>query len=959
MRKTTSLYMMIASPAALVGIAVAGYSLVGSSGLLVAIAALCVGATLACALVFGGIQSQRAKALEARLGEDLRLFRSVQEITSDETLTLDQQINYLLDAGRKLLGLPLAIVSEIDGDDYRVCHVRSPDGAPPVGTRFPLGDTYCSHTLKAGKPTGFHHAGRSEINCHPCYVNFKLESYIGMSVQVEGKPFGTLNFSSPDARPEPFDERDYEFLGVLAYWIGSRLTEKASQRKSRKLSQALQYAVEGISYVDPEGRYQSVNGAYAANTGYRPDDMLGMDWRKTVHPEDVPALEETYRRMLAEGRASAEARGIRKDGREFHKQVTLIAEFDDGGELVGHYCFMQDITEAVQARAAMARQQALFEALMRDTPDPMVICDLDRRIVAVNPAFTSVFDYQAEEVIGKTTAMFYPSEAEFEAQGRERFHLSAEEKRLPYEQQYRRKNGELFFSETVGTLLKDQAGIPLVFFGHIRDISERKRLEKLKEEFISTVSHELRTPLTSIRGALGLLAAGVAGTLSEDATKLTRVAERNSERLIRLINDILDMEKVSSGSLEVTTVPCAAIELVEQAVDANRGYAEKHSVNLHLEHPVDARIKVDPDRFEQVLSNLISNAVKFSPVGASVTVRMEQRVSDLRISVTDCGRGIPEAFKESVFERFRQADASDRREKAGTGLGLAISKALVELMDGRIDFDSAEGVGSCFWVELPLLETAVPDNNSSVARVLIVEDDPLTARFLSTVIGGDGYTVDLAHDAEEARAKLSEGQFDAVTIDPGLPDQNGLDLVQQLRDENSTVLPVLVVSSKSPSDEALEDPALALVDWLSKPVCHDVLLGRLKEALAGSRRPKILHVEDDRDIAETVALMGRGIGDFDAAYTLTEARRLLINERYDLVLLDLNLPDGKGWQLLPDIRQLPGKPAVVVFSSEELSNRFSSEVDSSLTKARTQNSQLVDTLSRVLAAKVKEKIHEH
>lgn len=907
---------------------------------------------------YGWFMHRRTRTLEAQLGEDLKLFRKVQDITSNESLSLDQQIHYLLDVGRDLLDLPLAIVSEIVGDDYRVCYVRSPEGGPPVGTQFALGDTYCSHTLTAGRPTGFHHAGQSEINCHPCYINFQLESYLGMAIEVDGRPYGTLNFSSPQARPNPFDERAYEFLAVLAYWIGNRLTQKRTQREARKRNKALENAIEGISHLDTEGRYQSVNSAYAGNAGYRPEEMIGMDWRKTVHPDDMADLEEVYHRMLNEGRATAEARGVRKDGTVFHKQITLVTDYGDDLAIIGHYCFMQDITNAVQARVAMARQQALFEALMRDTPDPMILCDLERRITAVNPAFSEVFGYRQEEIIGHTTALLYPDEQAFLQQGEERFHLSAEDKLLPYEQPYRRKDGTLFVSETVGTTLKDKAGNPLAFYGHIRDITERKRLEKLKEEFISTVSHELRTPLTSIRGALGLLSNGAAGALPDEAIKLTQVAERNSERLIRLINDILDMEKVSAGTLEVSTVQSSVSELVEQAVESNCGYADKHRVKLRLENRLDARVEVDPDRFEQILSNLISNAVKFSPEQATVSIRMEKQGTTIRISVIDAGKGIPEAFRPSVFERFRQADASDRRQQAGTGLGLAISKALVELMNGRIDFDSAVGVGSCFWIELPVVNDVQRVDHEPAPRILVVEDDPLTAEFLATVMGGDGFAVELAHDAESARKKLAQGHFDMVTIDPGLPDQNGLDLVHELRNEQAATLPIVVVSSRSPSEQALRDPGLALADWLAKPVCQEALLGRLKSAMAAHRRPRVLHVEDDRDIAETVAMVGHKVGDFESAYTLAEARQRLQAGRYDLVLLDLNLPDGRGWQLLPDIHEQPTKPAVVVFSSEEVSQCYAGQVDSNLTKSRARNDQLVETLSRVLAGKLKEASYE-
>ena len=226
--------------------------------------------------------------------------------------------------------------------------------------------------------------------------------------------------------------------------------------------------------------------------------------------------------------------------------------------------------------------------------------------------------------------------------------------------------------------------------------------ERLKNEFISTVSHELRTPLTSIRGSLSLLSGGVAGPLAPPAAELVGIAHKNSERLLRLINDILDLDKVEAGKLDLHLEPAELGPLLTQAVEAHQGYAAEHGVRLEavLDAP-GAHVRVDADRLGQVLANLLSNAIKFSPRGERVTVRLSRQAHGLRVCVEDRGPGVPDAFRARIFQKFAQADGSDTRGRSGTGLGLSIARALVERHGGTLDFVSTPDAGSTFWFDLP------------------------------------------------------------------------------------------------------------------------------------------------------------------------------------------------------------------------------------------------------------------
>ncbi|MBI3948610.1 MAG: PAS domain S-box protein [Armatimonadetes bacterium] len=614
---------------------------------------------------------------------------------------------------------------------------------------------------------------------------------------------------------------------------------------------------------------------------------------------------------------------------------------------------VRDITQRVLAEEHLCLQAAALEA----ADNAIMITGGDGTIQWANPAFTRLTGYSPEEVVGQTPRLL-KSGCQGAAFYREMWETILAGRSWRGELTNRHKDGHHYAEEMTVTPVRDAQGQVTHFIAIKQDISERKAIDRMKNEFISTVSHELRTPLTSIRGALGLVEGGVVGELPAQARSLVSIALNNSDRLVRLINDILDIEKIESGRMEFRMRPVAIAPLVRSALEANEAYARQFGVSIALEdEAAGARVLGDDDRLSQVMANLISNAAKFSPHGGVVTVGIAQLHHAVRVSVSDRGPGIPDGFREQVFQKFAQADASDSRQKGGTGLGLSISKAIIDRHGGQIGFETETGAGTTFFFDLPVwqeIPAARPEPRPSARpRILVVEDDADVANLLRMMLDQAGFEADTAYDAEQAKAALARTPYAAMTVDILLPGQDGLSLIRELRTQEYTqYLPVVVVSVvASTGRQLLNGDALAVVDWLEKPIDQDRLAAALRDAVRArsGRRPLILHIEDDADILSLVSMILEDVADVVPAADLGTARDWLSRERYDLVLLDLALADGSGLEILPLLHR-HGEPTtpVVIFSAREVEPQLVREVAATLVKSRTTNAELLETITSVI-----------
>jgi len=349
---------------------------------------------------------------------------------------------------------------------------------------------------------------------------------------------------------------------------------------------------------------------------------------------------------------------------------------------------------------SLRRSEEIFRTAMETAPIGNALVKPDGRFFTVNTALCQLLGYSEAELLANDfQSITHPDDIALDLALVERC-LCGEIDRYRMEKRYFHKSGRIVWALLSVALVRHSNGQPNHFVAQIQDTTEQREIERVKNEFISVVSHELRTPLTSIRGSVGLVLGAHAAVLPESAKRFLEIANSNCERLVRLINDILDIEKIASGNMRFELQPRVLADVMRSAVLAAEGYAQRLNVRFELDAPAsDVRVIVDEERLLQVLANLLSNAAKFSPAQGIVQVTVAGADDQVRICVRDHGPGIPEDFHERIFGRFSQADSSSTRRAGGTGLGLHISRQIVEQMGGRIGFDTAVGKGTTFWVE--------------------------------------------------------------------------------------------------------------------------------------------------------------------------------------------------------------------------------------------------------------------
>lgn len=573
------------------------------------------------------------------------------------------------------------------------------------------------------------------------------------------------------------------------------------------------------------GRIDDAQALIATGEGRRRMDVL-----RTM----VAAMDKAEGTQLA-NRTAASNRGRRTlQQTALALNAALIALLGLAG-----FAIMRALRSRASALRAAEDQASRQAAVFDGAKDAMITINPSGSIETLNPAAAALFGYAPEELMRRDVGILFevaPDRGRIETflkrlQARRALNASKAE-----EFWARRQDGSTFLADVT------VSPVPLAdghrYLAVLRDVTERKQVERMKTEFVSTVSHELRTPLTSIAGSLGLLSGGAAGTLPERAGRLVDIAYNNCQRLVRLINDILDIEKIESGQMRFDNRAVDLIASTEGCIQANGGFAETHRVTIAFTPPAtDATVIADPDRLAQIVTNLLSNAIKFSPTGGVVDVTIHPLDRRYRMSIADRGPGIPAEFRDRIFAKFAQADSSDTRSKGGTGLGLSIVRELAVRMGGSVSFEDRDGGGTVFSVDLPAAADAIeePATPAFVATmdglpiVLHVDDDPDMLRVVSATFEGRA-DIRSAKSVEAARSLIRSQHFDAAILDIGMADGSGLDLLPLLRDRVPDA-PVVVFTAQD-ADAGLDARVDAL--FVKSRASLDKLVARTLE-LCGAK----------------------------------------------------------------------------------------------------------------------------
>lgn len=496
------------------------------------------------------------------------------------------------------------------------------------------------------------------------------------------------------------------------------MTEELAQKRARnaeleRAQNAIRGARIGVFEFDTTTKEAHVSDIWRDLMELPRDEIVDVqkEWRTRVHPDDLDAADAPMRRLAQglESRTVSEYRLFTRDRRELRwiRTNLSVAQRDEKGNPTRIVGAQVDVTDRKATELALRKSMDQFQSAFDNAPIGKAIMTLDGKLLEVNPAFCAIVGQDKSVLMGKGLAMIlHPDEIAETMMEMERLksgYLSNHQAK----QRFLHRNGQVIWGLLSIAAVRDEDGQVVQFIAQVVNVSEQHRLQDLKSEFVATVSHELRTPLTSILGALKLLQAQAADQdLPDPMKRLIEISLQNADRLGTLVGDILDFERFSKGNLDIETGDHDLAELIEAAVEESRPLAESYRVAVATDLRVGSlHCPVEPARICQIMSNLLSNAAKFADSNTTVEVILDRRDDMARVVVRNRGRGIPEAFRSTIFLPFAQAAPTLTRDHGGTGLGLSICKQIVEHLGGEIGFISVPGDYTDFWFTLPLSES--------------------------------------------------------------------------------------------------------------------------------------------------------------------------------------------------------------------------------------------------------------
>lgn len=612
----------------------------------------------------------------------------------------------------------------------------------------------------------------------------------------------------------------------------------------------------------------------------------------------------------------------------FHSKAAMKLLNDN---LTATYVELEKLKESLEQKVeerteALARSEKSYRQIIDGSFDPIITIDAKDAISGWNKGAELTFGYAAAETVGHPAAMLFLLRPEQV--------MRSIRERVAAEQGYIRNyitrcltRGTNEIDVNITASLLDDGTVSCI----MRDITREKKIEQLKADFVSNVSHELRTPLTSVKGAVELILSGAEGAVPDSQKELLNIVRNNAVRLIKLISELLDISKIESGKMQMEIKPGDLAPVLKSVRDEMNPLAAKKRITLRLDLPERLPYAdFDDQRIRQVLTNLIGNAIKFTPDEGTIVVSSAVQGNEVRISVADTGMGISRENHDMIFEKFRQVDSSSTRAAGGTGLGLSITKSIIEAHHGRIWLESELGQGSTFHVAIPVSEitpqqpdaaaldavlNAASAQEFAIRRILVVDDDKDLTTIISAHLEKKGYEIAIANSGMDAIKKAIDLQPELILLDLLMPQVDGYFVAKLLKQNPRTKdIPIVIISAVFDQEQCFR---IGIADYITKPFDSKALyeiIGRIEKQVKGEHlRKKVLVVDDDPDIIAvlTLSLTERNYSVLNA-YDGIQAIALAKKEKPDLIILDLMIPSVDGFSVIKAVKGDPEIAAIPI-----------------------------------------------
>jgi PAS domain S-box-containing protein len=803
----------------------------------------------------------------------------------------EESFDRLTRLAAQVLDAPIALVSLLDVDRQ---YFKSSIGLPePWATRreTPLSHSFCQHVVAMGAPLVVEDARDHPLVCDsPAIAELDVVSYLGIPLLGDGDE-ALGSFCVIDGRPRQWTDAE---IGILRDLAASVITEiqlrteliqrtrldEALRHSAEQLRGAFDFAAVGIALVGLDGRFLKVNRALCEAVGYPEEELLALTFQDITHPEDLEGDLKLVQQLL-DGQIDSyqlEKRYIHRDGRTVWVLLVGSLVRDPAGRPVNFIAQVRDVTARKAAEEARRESEARYRMLIDTANEGIWTIDAEGRTDYVNRRMADLLGYEPDDMVGRPLVDFMDAAARRDAElyeSRRRAGI-----REVHEFRFRRKDGKDLWALLATTPIPAADGGYSGALAMVTDITDRKRAEaalvrakvvaeratRAKSEFLANMSHEIRTPMNGIIGMTELL---LDTGLTQEQREYLDMVLSSAESLLHIIDDILDFSRVEAGKLELDSQPFRIEESLSQPLKILGVRASQKGLGytFRVQPDVPAEAIGDVGRIQQVLVNLVGNAIKFTDAGAvSVEVAREQGTDDevaLHFSVRDTGIGIAVERQSDIFEPFAQGDPSTTRRFGGTGLGLAISARLVELMGGRIWIDSEPGQGATvhFTARLGAVadgpqpaptasagqrkpaggaarEAESPRPSPALAsralRILLAEDNPVNERLTVALLARRGHEVTVAGTGRQALEALERESFDLILMDLQMPEMGGLEAVTRIRNGEAgtdTHLPVIALTARAMPGDREACLEAGMDGYLTKPIRPAELYAAIEEAL--------------------------------------------------------------------------------------------------------------------------------